>query len=173
LRLFLFQGFRNIVAVDFDETCCIAGESRNGGRFPELRYVQQDVTDLQFAEVGHGDDKPHSRRPISDALAPCQGEFDIVLDKGTLDAVVCGGQAAIASYLLGVERVLRPGGCFVFIGGVDNSSQFPARVKSSGSSLSLVKVHEGIGDEKGKPVMGFVVQKPHHPLVIKGQFRPA
>ena len=84
-----------------------------------------------------------------------------MLDKGTLDAVVCGGPSRIADYLLGVEKVLRPGGCFVFIGGVENSCECMQRVRESGCSFNLLKVHEDIGDDKGKPVIGFVMQKPN------------
>lgn len=44
-------------------------------------------------------------------------EFDVVIDKGTLDAILCGSESAknAASMLMEVHRVLKRGGLFFLI----------------------------------------------------------
>ena len=59
----------------------------------------------------------------------------------------------------GVERVLKTRGCFVFVGGVENSSQCMERIAGlKGTNLRLVSKSR-VGDDKGKPVTAFVIQK--------------
>ncbi|XP_050104729.1 uncharacterized protein LOC126584363 isoform X2 [Malus sylvestris] len=63
---------------------------------PQLKYMQMDVRDMSF---------------FPDDL------FDGVIDKGTLDSLMCGNDAPIsAAQMLGeVSRLLKPGGIYMLI----------------------------------------------------------
>ncbi|KAK9058084.1 hypothetical protein SSX86_022924 [Deinandra increscens subsp. villosa] len=89
------DGYENIVNVDIS---CVAIEMmrHKNEHIPQLKYLQMDVRDMGFF--------------LDDS-------FDSVIDKGTLDSLMCGTDAPIsASQMLGeVSRVLKPGGIYMLI----------------------------------------------------------
>lgn len=68
--------------------------SRNAEK-PGLQWKTMDLGSLEFADAS----------------------FDIVLDKGTMDSILCGenSTANANKALTEVSRVLKPGGCYIVI----------------------------------------------------------
>ncbi|XP_020108093.1 methyltransferase-like protein 13 isoform X1 [Ananas comosus] len=73
---------------------------------PQLKYMQMDVRDMSFFR---------------------DESFDCVIDKGTLDSLMCGADAPVcASQMVEeVSRLLRPGGIFMLITYGDPSVRIP------------------------------------------------
>lgn len=99
------DGYENIMNVDIS---CVAIEMmrRKYEHVPQLKYLQMDVRDMGFF--------------VDDS-------FDSVIDKGTLDSLMCGTDAPIsASQMLGeVSRILKPGGIYMLITYGDPSVRMP------------------------------------------------
>jgi EEF1A lysine methyltransferase 4 len=87
-------GWHDIVCVDFSPTVTAAMAARAGGR-PGLSYREMDVRRLAFDDAS----------------------FDAVIDKGTLDAIICdpGAEVAVYETCAEVARVLGPRGVFLSI----------------------------------------------------------
>ncbi|KAL4561977.1 hypothetical protein LXL04_034163 [Taraxacum kok-saghyz] len=89
------DGYENIMNVDIS---CVAIEMmrRKYEHIPQLKYLQMDVRDMGFF---------------------VDNSFDSVIDKGTLDSLMCGTDAPLsASQMLGeVSRILKPGGIYMLI----------------------------------------------------------
>ena len=66
------DGYRRVVSVDISDAVVRFMAKRNRERRPELRFDAHDVTDLSAFN---------------------EDEFDVVIDKGTLDSIVCGKDA--------------------------------------------------------------------------------
>ncbi|KYO29604.1 endothelin-converting enzyme 2 [Alligator mississippiensis] len=99
----LFQlGYTDITSIDYSAVCIEAMRARYA-HCPGLRWAVMDARDLRFPD----------------------GSFDVVLEKGVLDAMVAGeadpwhvspqATALLDRVLSEVSRVLRPGGRFVSI----------------------------------------------------------
>ncbi|MFS7905806.1 putative endothelin-converting enzyme 1 [Helianthus anomalus] len=99
------DGYEDIMNVDIS---CVAIEMmrRKYEHVPQLKYLQMDVRDMGFF--------------LDDS-------FDSVIDKGTLDSLMCGTDAPIsASQMLGeVSRVLKPGGTYMLITYGDPTVRMP------------------------------------------------
>ncbi|XP_076941601.1 uncharacterized protein LOC143615655 [Bidens hawaiensis] len=99
------DGYGDIMNVDIS---CVAIEMmrRKYEHVPQLKYLQMDVRDMGFF--------------LDDT-------FDSVIDKGTLDSLMCGTDAPIsASQMLGeVSRVLKPGGVYMLITYGDPTVRMP------------------------------------------------
>ncbi|XP_076952134.1 uncharacterized protein LOC143625772 [Bidens hawaiensis] len=89
------DGYESIMNVDISGVA-IEMMRRKYEHVPQLEYMQMDVWDMSF---------------FLDDL------FDSVIDKGTLDALMCGTDAPVsASQMLGeVSRILKPGGVYMLI----------------------------------------------------------
>nr|XP_018682814.1 PREDICTED: methyltransferase-like protein 13 isoform X2 [Musa acuminata subsp. malaccensis] len=85
---------------------------------PQLRYMQMDVRDMSFF-----DDE----------------SFDCVIDKGTLDSLMCGVDATLSAsrMLEEVNRLLRPGGIYMLITYGDPSVRIP-RLNQPGCSWNII-----------------------------------
>ncbi|KAK3142838.1 hypothetical protein QOZ80_4BG0352350 [Eleusine coracana subsp. coracana] len=86
-------GFRRITNVDFSRVVVADMLRRHARARPEMRWRVMDMTDMQFTD----------------------GSFDIILDKGGLDALMEpeAGTKLGMKYLNEAKRVLRSGGKFV------------------------------------------------------------
>lgn len=99
------DGYEKIMNVDISHVV-IDMMRRKYEHVPELQYMHMDVRDMSFFP----DDS-----------------FDSVIDKGTLDSLMCGTNAPIsASQMLGeVSRVLKPGGIYMLITYGDPTVRMP------------------------------------------------
>ncbi|KAJ4779438.1 S-adenosyl-L-methionine-dependent methyltransferases superfamily protein [Rhynchospora pubera] len=89
------DGYTEIVNVDISSVVIDMMKQRHG-HIPQLTYMEMDVRDMSL---------------FSDT------SFESVVDKGTLDALMCGTDASqAASQMLGeVNRVLKQGGIYMLI----------------------------------------------------------
>ena len=62
------EGYLNITNVDFSQICIKSMEEKNKVKFPQMTYKQVDILDMK------------------DQIK--NGEFNVVLDKGTLDSIL-------------------------------------------------------------------------------------
>ena len=89
--------------IDFSEICIENMSSRNAEKRPEMKWVVMDIMDLKYEDAS----------------------MDIVLDKGTMDAIMCekgdvwniSDELAVKldKMLSEVSRVLKPGGKYIYI----------------------------------------------------------
>lgn len=88
------SGLRNIVNVDFDDSVIAEMQLRNADR-KEMKWEVQDMRRLSFAD----------------------SSFDVVLDKGALDALMSSPSATVDAreMMQSVARVLKPGGRYLCI----------------------------------------------------------
>jgi ubiquinone/menaquinone biosynthesis C-methylase UbiE len=87
------DGYENITNIDYSRPVIKEMRKLNTIKYPKMRYKVMDVTDLN----------------ISDCY------FDFVLDKGTLDALVCGEDEKQVKMLEEIERVLKYNGIYFCI----------------------------------------------------------
>ncbi|MCO5611712.1 hypothetical protein L7F22_065970 [Adiantum nelumboides] len=89
------DGFKEIVNIDISSVV-IEAMKKKYQNVPELKYLTMDVLDMSSFE---------------------EGSFDCVIDKGTLDAIMCiaGGPYNIAMMLAEIARVLKAGGVYMLI----------------------------------------------------------
>ncbi|XP_044488258.1 EEF1A lysine methyltransferase 4-like [Mangifera indica] len=89
------DGYEDIMNIDISAVA-IETMKRKYEYIPQLKYMQMDVRDMSFFP---------------------DNSFDSVIDKGTLDSLMCGLDAPIsAAQMLGeVSRLLKPGGIYMLI----------------------------------------------------------
>ncbi|KAM3403868.1 hypothetical protein ACQJBY_007145 [Aegilops geniculata] len=89
------DGYQNIVNIDISSVVIEQMKEKHMD-IPQLTYMQLDVRDMSF----FGD-----------------GSFDCIIDKGILDAMMCGDDAPHGAYkmLAEVARLMRPGGIYMLI----------------------------------------------------------
>ncbi|XP_063940508.1 uncharacterized protein LOC108202950 isoform X2 [Daucus carota subsp. sativus] len=89
------DGYEDIMNVDISSVA-IDLMRRKYEHIPQLKYMQMDVKDMSFFP---------------------DESYDSVIDKGTLDSLMCGTDAPIsAAQMLGeVSRLLKPGGVYMLI----------------------------------------------------------
>ncbi|XP_016716618.1 EEF1A lysine methyltransferase 4 isoform X2 [Gossypium hirsutum] len=99
------DGYEDIMNIDISSVA-IEMMGRKYEFVPQLKYMQMDVRDMSFFP---------------------DESFDSVMDKGTLDSLMCGTDAPIsASRMLGeVSRLLKPGGTYMLITYGDPSARMP------------------------------------------------
>lgn len=84
-------GCEDVLNIDFEPTAITRGQDLEMRQFGDVRmsYAVADATDLP---------------------AEFDGQFDLVVDKSTADAVSCGGDAALLAMAASVRRALTPTG---------------------------------------------------------------
>ncbi|KAG2671688.1 hypothetical protein I3760_13G008400 [Carya illinoinensis] len=99
------DGYEDIMNIDISSVA-IDMMRKKYGNIPQLKYMQMDVRDMSFFP---------------------DESFDGVIDKGTLDSLMCGTDASISSaQMLGeVSRLLKPGGTYMLISYGDPSARMP------------------------------------------------
>lgn len=99
------DGYEDIMNIDISSVA-IDMMRRKYEQVPQMKYMQMDVRDMSFFP----DDSFHS-----------------VIDKGTLDSLMCGNNAPIsAAQMLGeVSRLLKPGGVYLLITYGDPTVRIP------------------------------------------------
>ncbi|XP_011008275.1 PREDICTED: methyltransferase-like protein 13 isoform X2 [Populus euphratica] len=104
------DGYENIMNVDISSVA-IDLMRRKYEHMPQLNYMEMDVRDMSFFP---------------------DESFDAVIDKGTLDSLMCGGDAPIsAARMLGeVSRLLKPGGIYMLITYGDPKVRMPHLTRS-------------------------------------------
>jgi len=80
---------RNITNIDFSGVCVQLMKAKHGDK-QDMQWVKMDVRTLAFADA----------------------TFDVVIDKATMDAVLCGDSSTKNCYFMfkEISRVLKPGG---------------------------------------------------------------
>ncbi|XP_078442200.1 S-adenosyl-L-methionine-dependent methyltransferases superfamily protein [Wolffia australiana] len=91
----VLDGYEEIINIDIS-SIVIEMMRKKYCNTPGLKYVQMDVRDMSFFP---------------------DRSFDCVIDKGTLDSLMCGIYAQISAFqmLREVNRVLKPGGVYMLI----------------------------------------------------------
>ncbi|KAI0428676.1 S-adenosyl-L-methionine-dependent methyltransferase [Xylaria sp. FL1042] len=92
------KGHRDVTNVDYEPLALERGEQMEEAAFGDIvmKYAVADVTRLRLADL------PGSHYP-----------FDIVVDKGTVDAVSCGGDEACLAMARCVRTCLGVGGIWI------------------------------------------------------------
>jgi ubiquinone/menaquinone biosynthesis C-methylase UbiE len=131
----MFQdGFTNITDVDFSENAVKIMQERYKERNIKINYEQMNVTEMTEFE---------------------KGQFQAVLDKGTLDSILCGEDAIpiVYKYLREVDRVLSDKGIFICISYGDEEHIIVQIPMKGNDSLQNSK-----NIEKAKAAIGKVVK---------------
>ncbi|KAK9169826.1 hypothetical protein Syun_001966 [Stephania yunnanensis] len=105
------DGYEDIVNIDISSVA-INMMKKKHAHISQLQYMQMDVRDMSFFP---------------------DESFDNVMDKGTLDSLMCGTSAPLsAAQMLGeVSRLLKPGGTYILITYGDPSVRFPHLSRAS------------------------------------------
>merc|ERR1711904_47554 len=88
------QQVKNITNIDISEVCVNHMKAKHEDK-PEMQWQKMNCTSLEFADV----------------------TFDVAIDKGTMDSILCGeGSTKHCSKMMSeISRVLKPGGTYVVI----------------------------------------------------------
>lgn len=88
------DGYRNSVNIDISNICIAEMKERSKHRVG-MQWLEMDAMDMSFEDE----------------------TFDIVIDKSTLDAILCGNDSFLnaAKMIMEVQRVLKTGGLYVVI----------------------------------------------------------
>ncbi|KAI7872481.1 S-adenosyl-L-methionine-dependent methyltransferase [Spinellus fusiger] len=96
------DGYKNITNIDYSKTVIDTMKKRCAHQ-PEMKWLEMDIRDLQFSDCS----------------------FDVVIDKGTMDALMCDQGDVwdpsedlireVKAEVDQVERVLKVGGVFLYI----------------------------------------------------------
>ena len=89
------EGFVNITNIDISHIVTKAMQEKYKEKGPNFKYVQMDVRAMEFED----------------------GAFDVVLDKGTLDAILCGESSTSNSskMISEIHRILSNNGIYIAI----------------------------------------------------------
>ena len=90
------DGYENIYNIDYSTKVISQMEERCKEKCPNMKFKVMDVLDMSFFE---------------------NNEFNTILDKGTLDCILCGDNSVplAAKMMSEVYRVLAPGGHYMVI----------------------------------------------------------
>lgn len=101
------RGFGDVTNVDYEPLAVERGRDLEERDFGDVKmgYVVADVTQMPTPR--------RSGRFSTGTGTGLDGEFDLVIDKSTVDAVSCGGDEAFLRMAEGVRRCLAPGGVWI------------------------------------------------------------
>lgn len=99
------DGYNEIVNIDISPVV-IEAMKKKYQDVPQLKYMTMDVLDLSYFD---------------------NCSFDSVIDKGTLDAIMCvaGGPYNIAMMLAEITRIMKPGGIYMLVSFASPSLSLP------------------------------------------------
>ena len=87
------EGYENIINIDYSSIVIKKMIRLLGNKYPKMTYLEMDVTDMKFNDL----------------------EFDIVIDKGTFDALLCGEKSIQVKMLDEIYRVLKYNGIYLCV----------------------------------------------------------
>ncbi|XP_031797185.1 citrate synthase-lysine N-methyltransferase CSKMT, mitochondrial isoform X1 [Sarcophilus harrisii] len=136
----------NVLGVDFSAVAV-----------QRMKRLLEGHGDRPGLRPGHPDSRLHFLQADARDLGPAcpSGSFQLVLDKGTWDAVARGGQAGAEQLLSECLRVLAPQGTLVQFSDEDPDVRLPCLERGAGSRL--VKIQE-LGPFKGLTYFAYLVQ---------------
>ncbi|XP_060671134.1 uncharacterized protein LOC132799216 isoform X1 [Ziziphus jujuba] len=122
------DGYEDIMNIDVSSVA-IDLMKKKYDHVPQLKYMEMDVRDMSFFP---------------------DESFDGVIDKGTLDSLMCGTDAPIsAAQMLGeVSRLLKPGGIYMLITYGDPSVRMPHLSRPAYSWKTVLYIIPRPGFEK-------------------------
>ena len=90
------EGYEDITNIDFSTKVITIMEEKCKAKFPKMSFKVMDVLDMKEFQTG---------------------SFNTVIDKGTLDSVLCGDNSVASAQKMIAEvfRVLAPGGHYICI----------------------------------------------------------
>jgi len=86
------DGYPEVISIDISDVA-VEKMATKFAHIPGLKFLQMDATKMTFKD----------------------NSFDVVFDKGTLDALYTGSAEMVKNVIPEVYRVLRPGGIFVSV----------------------------------------------------------
>jgi len=141
------DGYTGIMNIDISKTV-IDKMAASFAAVSALTFERMDLLDLSFPD----------------------GSYDVVFDKGTLDALYAGAAKSVMVAVAQIFRVLRPGGLFVSMsfGVPSNRGDLNMTTGKSGdspgwASFQTIEIDRLDGDskqEKGQPFFMYVMKKP-------------
>ena len=120
------EGYLTNYNMDISNVCIQQMTERNKDIRPHMKFDTMDCTDLKYENE----------------------QFDLIIDKGTIDAIVCGKFAAlnVAKMMKQCQRTLKTGGTFVAISyGTPENRAFHflrEHLKLSLQTFKITKTHE-------------------------------
>ncbi|GLT60244.1 hypothetical protein SLA2020_330170 [Shorea laevis] len=127
------DGYQEVVNVDISSVVIKAMQNKYQSR-PQLKYVEMDVRDMGAFEAG---------------------SFDAVIDKGTLDSILCGNNCRenATRMLEEVGRVLKDNGVYILITYGAPSYRLPLLKESSLWSIKLHVIEKFVAEKgPGQPI---------------------
>ncbi|KAF2075464.1 hypothetical protein CYY_003245 [Polysphondylium violaceum] len=88
-------GYKSIVSMDISPVVIEQQNLRYRDKYPDLQFLVENALDMSFQD----------------------NTFDIVLDKGTFDTIMCGDNSQENALIMcqEINRVLKPGGKYIII----------------------------------------------------------
>jgi len=89
------NNIKNIVNIDFSEICIQHMKAKHDDKAPSMTWQKMDITNIEYPD----------------------GAFDCVIDKGTMDSILCGEGSTkqCAKMMQEISRVLKPSGVYVVV----------------------------------------------------------
>ena len=130
------EGYQTIYNMDISNVCIEQMTQRNKDIRPRMKFEVMDCTDLKYQNE----------------------QFDLIIDKSTIDALVCGDFALlnVAKMMKECQRTLKTGGAYVAISyGCPENRVFhylQQHLKFSLQSFKIAKTHK----ETGHPSLHYI-----------------
>ena len=121
------EGFENIVGIDFSYQVAVQMIKRIEQLGLKISYLEMDAKEMTFKNE----------------------EFDVIIDKGTLDSVICTENDDVYEYLQEIYRVQKKGGTYFCISHSEpESRQF--LFEYFGWDVKVYNIPKGLDDESRK-----------------------